>query len=177
MWMTSAFPVFFATCIISSPNIYWKWNWSNIEWQIFCLKKLYVLRKWEQKETFCRNSLMHLFNGDRHLCFFADPWKSSQELFVVDKFSPESAHAVVARHIFQSCVLLLLVLSKFFFVHEYFWADLAAYSCGISRMVCSVLVQGGRGWEISGALRTEVKIGLMARMLNEERSVTTNWEK
>ena len=37
---SSAFHVFFATCIFSSPNIYWKWNWSNIECQIFCLKKI-----------------------------------------------------------------------------------------------------------------------------------------
>ena len=28
--------------LISSPNIWWKWNWSNIECQIFCLKKLYT---------------------------------------------------------------------------------------------------------------------------------------
>ena len=30
-------------------------------------EKNYTLRKWEQKETFCWNSLKHLFNGDRHI--------------------------------------------------------------------------------------------------------------
>ena len=60
-----------------------------------------------------------------------------------DKFSPESAHAVVARHRLQSSVLPFLVLSKFLFAHEYFWADLAAHSCAIFWVVCSVLFQSG----------------------------------
>ena len=55
--MTSAFPVLFATCIISSQILNAKYFvWTK-----------YILQKWEQKETFCRNSLMHLFNGDIHI--------------------------------------------------------------------------------------------------------------
>ena len=81
-----------------------------------------------------------------------------------DKFSPESAHAVVARHRLQSSVLPFLVLSKFLFAHEYFWADLAAHSCAIFWVVCSVLVQSGICWEITGTLGTEIEVELMHQL-------------
>ena len=80
------------------------------------------------------------------------------------QISPESAHTVIARHRFQSWVVLFLVLSKFFFVHENFWTDLAAHSCGIPRVVCSVLCQRGRCWEIFGALGTEIQVELMNQL-------------
>ena len=39
----------------------------------------YIAGKWEQKETFCQNSLMHLFNGDRPIvhCIGSTPFSFS----------------------------------------------------------------------------------------------------
>ena len=59
-------PVLSDETVISSPNIWWKWNWSNIECQILCLKN-YTLGKWGLREAFNQNSLMQLFNGDRRI--------------------------------------------------------------------------------------------------------------
>ena len=76
-------PVLSDDTVISSPNIWWKWNWSNIECQIFCLKK-YTLGKWGHGEAFNQNSLMQLFNGDRRIvhwvCLFLPVEKSRRGL-------------------------------------------------------------------------------------------------
>ena len=76
-------PVLSYDTVILSPNIWWKWNWLNIECQIFCLKK-YTLRKCGLGEAFNQNSLMQLFNGDRRIVHWLSltviwvHWRSTQ---------------------------------------------------------------------------------------------------
>ena len=39
----------------------------------------YTAGKWEAKETFCQNSLMHLFNGDRPIVQWILAWKTGSQ--------------------------------------------------------------------------------------------------
>ena len=76
-------PVLCDETVISPPNIWWKWNLSNIGCQILCLKK-YTHGKWGLGEAFNQNSLMQLFNGDRRIvhwvCLFLPVEKSRRGL-------------------------------------------------------------------------------------------------
>ena len=96
----------------------WKWNWSNIECQIFCLKKW---GKWGLREAFHQNSLMQLFNGDRHIVHWSFvalsstwcvPRASLMLSWFVDLFVNRPRHSKSKSHKYSSCFSHWLRVAK-----------------------------------------------------------------